>query len=272
MRSSPRSLRPMAACSRTRMIRRSPSRASPSPARCSRRCATLPPRSRRSPPSPLTTPQTDALFTTIFKTDGSLQPNANDPALTIQGLALAGPMLSALRNSSAALTALAALTGQTIPATGPLTSAQTDALFTTIFKTDGSLQPNANNPALTIQGVAHAGPMLSALRNSSAALTALAALTGQTIPATGQLTSAQTDALFTTIFKTDGSLQPNANNPALTIQGVAHAGPMLSALRNSSAALTALAALTGQTIPATGQLTSAQTDALFTTIFKTDGS
>ncbi len=194
----------------------------------------------------------------------------------MEGLKLAGPMLTVLRLSKNedVRAFLADITGTTIiPETGALTKEQIIVLFTLIFDKDGELQDNATNPKNTMDGLKLAKPMLTALRADTGAQAGLKEiLADQTLNFTSPLNQKAIDALFSLIFKGKDELQDNADDTKKTMEGLELAGPMLIALRADTKAQDALKLiLNDQTLSFDGALKQNAIDALFSLIFKADG-
>lgn len=207
----------------------------------------------------------------------------NHPAVYVQGLAYAVPMLAALQASAAARVALMGITAAAIPSTGKLTmQSQFNALYTQIFYNSTEVyQPHAADPAEAIRILILAGPMLAALRSNAAARSALQSITGQLIPASGALTVAQQNALYggtiTTIFglimNYDGSDRHFSNNPVSMMAGLVLLGPMIFALRANATARSALRNIYDDaTISWTGALLEKAMNPLLSLIYKADYS
>ncbi|NQT07042.1 MAG: hypothetical protein HQ575_05835, partial [Candidatus Omnitrophica bacterium] len=179
-------------------------------------------------------------------------------------------LLTELRNTAGALDALNNLIGVQLPATGPLaTQEEFDALYSLILKSDGSYQPNYNNPSVVVEGIIRAGNIFKAL--GTAGREAFQNLIGVALPAQGPLNQAQLDALYTLVFKADGSFQSASKDAQKTVNGLIAASNLVNEIRTRSVEW-ALILLTGQTVPPAGTaLTNAQLNVIYTFIYTAAG-
>src|ERR1035438_8210734 len=92
----------------------------------------------------------------------------------------------------------------------------------------------------------HANAYLQALRDTPNGLTALADLTGESLPADGPLTNPQMQWLITQLFNPDGSYTLAYTNPTAAAQAVPPGDTYLQTLRQTSGAMTSLQDLTGK--------------------------
>lgn len=221
---------------------------------------------------PLSLAQIQFLFSQIFNADGSHAPAYDNPAEAVQSVSHAVAFLNALRKEPGALAGVAALTGQTLPAQGPLTAQQIQFLFEQIFNADGSRSIAYDDPAEGAKGIVHAAAYLDALRKTTGALQGLAQLSGKTLPVSGPLTNAQIEFLFQQLFDAKGQHTSAYDKPLEAADAIVHALAYLDALRKTPGALEALEKLTGHRLPASGTLSAEEIQFLFQQLFKADGS
>lgn len=214
--------------------------------------------------------EVERLFSYLYKSDGTRQSGVwTNPTEAALALAQANAYLKALRASPGALEALAGISGTVFPANGVLNQAQLEALLALLYNADGSRQAAVwGNPAEAALALAKAWDYLNALRATPGALQALRDLTGQTLPSTGQLSSQDVAHLFAQLYKSDGSRQQAIwDNPTTAATGLVKANDLLKEFRAESGALSALASLTGRSIPGTGTLSAEQLADLFALLF-----
>ena len=239
----------------------------------------------------LTTAQIQFLYTQLFDANGKPQTAYTNPTQAAQAIQPALTYLQTLQQTPGALTALQALTGNSLPTTGTLlTTAQIQTLYTQLFDANGNptLAYNSATQGQAVANVVAAAGYLSALQaNNGAGINALNALTGQSLPTSGSITgtpdqiTSQIQFLFTQLFDVNGNktLAYDSATQGQAVANVVAAAGYLSALQaNNGAGINALNALTGQSLPTSGSLTgtpdqiTAQIQFLFTQLFDVNGN
>jgi len=219
----------------------------------------------------LTADQNVYLIDLLYDSNGNPTIAYHQPTVAAQNDSAVGNYLQALRTTSGALASLGSLTGQTLPPSGALSGGQIQFLFSQLFDQNGGQTTAYAQPYSAAHAVSAAGAYLQALRQTTGALAALTTLTGQSLPASGTLSSTQIAFLFTQLFDAAGNTTTAYSNPAQAAQGISSAGAYLRSLRQTSGALAALQSLTGFSLPATGALSGPQIQFLFTQLYDASG-
>ena len=222
----------------------------------------------------LSAAQFQTLYGMMFNADGSHSSAYTNPLKSAQSLPPALTALQVFQKTPGAISTLETLTGQILPTTGSLlTTTQIQFLYTQLFDANGNPQTAYTNPTKAAEGLQPALTYLLTLQKTPGALTALQELTGNSLPATGdRLTTPQIQFLYTQLFDASGNTQTAYTNPTAAAQAIQPALTYLQTLQQTPGALTALQALTGNSLPTTGTLLSTvQLQFLYTQLFDASG-
>jgi hypothetical protein len=214
--------------------------------------------------------QRDFLFGLLYTDEGPTLA-ATEPDKAAHALVPAHAYLNALRSTSGALLSLNNITGQTLPASGPLNESETAFLFEQLY--DQNNQPTVayGRPEEAAITVVHADAYLQALRTTPGALASLEELTGQHFPRESYLAEDQIEALFDLLFE-DGEESTAYKDPKKAADTLVHANAYLKALRQTEGALDTVATISGMRLPDSGVLTVDQLRFLMGQLFDAAGN